>query len=173
MWFTGDWQEKLELWWELIFSVKSVREVDSPDSAVSVDLHSQGLYVVCTIRSPREIGQVELDLVPTFIQPHRHRANEWLHTSRRLIIGSTESSPYALIIEYLHLECEVFLQVLDDHDQERKLDSKSLLWIKRSVDIVCGNIGSHDLKDGRLNIRISDSFDVTVPDTFVPNLQWL
>ena len=118
LWFACDWQEELELWWQLIFSVKSVREVDSPDSAVGVDLNPQGLYVVRTIRSPREIGQVELDLVPTFIQPHRHRANEWLHTSGRLIIGSTESSPYTLIIEYLYLECEVFLQVLDNHNQE-------------------------------------------------------
>ena len=24
LWFTGDWQEELELWWQLIFSVQSI-----------------------------------------------------------------------------------------------------------------------------------------------------
>ena len=40
-WLAGDWQEELELWWELVFGVESVGEVDSSDSAVSVDLHSK------------------------------------------------------------------------------------------------------------------------------------
>ena len=40
VWLSGDWQEELELWWKLILSVKSIREVYSSDSAVSVNLNS-------------------------------------------------------------------------------------------------------------------------------------
>jgi len=36
----GDWEEKLELWWELVFGVEAIGEVDSSDSAVCVDLNS-------------------------------------------------------------------------------------------------------------------------------------
>jgi len=40
VWLSGDWQEELELWWELILSVKSIREVYSSNSAVGVNLNS-------------------------------------------------------------------------------------------------------------------------------------
>ena len=36
----GDGQEELELGWELVFGVESVREVDSANTAVGVDLNS-------------------------------------------------------------------------------------------------------------------------------------
>lgn len=146
LWLTGNWQEELELWWELVFGVESIGEIDSSDSAVSMDLNSEGLYVVSTIGPSCEIGQVELNLIPALIKSHGHCANEWLDSGSRLIVGGSESTSNALVIEYLHLEGEVFLQVLDNHDQERKLDGKGLFWVERSVDVVGGDISSHDLE---------------------------
>jgi len=135
--FSSNGQEKLELWWKLILSVESVREIDSSNSAVCMNLNSQGLYVVGTISSSGEIRQVELNLIPAFIKSHWHGTDEWLDSCGTLIIGGSESSSHALIIEYLDLKSEVLFQVLDDHDQERKLDGQGLFWIKRSVNIVC------------------------------------
>jgi len=146
LWLTGNWQEELELWWELVLGVESIGEIDSSDSAVSMDLHSEGLYVVGTIGPSGEIGQVELNLIPALIKSHWHCANEWLDSGSGLIVGGSESTSNALIIEDLHLEGEVLLQVLDDHDQERKLDGKGLLWVQWRVDVVGGDISSHDLE---------------------------
>ena len=134
--FTSNWQEKLEFWGELVLGVESVGEIDSSNSAVCMDLNSKGLYVVGTVSSPCEIRQVELNLIPALIQSHGHCANKRLYSGGRLIVRGSESSSYALVIKYLYLESEVFLQVLNDHDQERQLDSKCLLWVKRSVDVV-------------------------------------
>ena len=134
--FTGNWQEKLEFWGELVFGIESVGEIDSSNSAVCMDLNSKGLYVIGTVSSPCEIGQVELNLIPALIQSHGHCTNERLYSGGRLIVGGSESSSYALIIKYLYLESEVFLQVLNDHDQERQLDGKCLLRVKRGVNVV-------------------------------------
>ena len=38
---SGDGQEKLEFWGQLVFGVESVGEVNTTDSAVSVDLNSK------------------------------------------------------------------------------------------------------------------------------------
>ena len=146
MWLTGNWQEELELWWELVLGVESIGEIDSSDSAVSMDLHSEGLYVVGTIGPSGEIEQVELNLIPALIKSHWHCANEWLDSGGGLIVGGSESTSNALVIEDLHLKGEVLLQVLDDHDQERKLDGKCLFWVERRVDVVSGDISSHDLE---------------------------
>ena len=78
LWFSSDWQEQFEFWRQFILGVESIREVNSSDSAVGVDLHPQRLYVVGTVSSASEIRQVELDLVPTFVQSHRHRTYERL-----------------------------------------------------------------------------------------------
>lgn len=88
-----------------------------------MDLNSKGLYVIGTVGSSGEIRQVELNLIPSFIKSHRHGANKWLDSGSGLIVGGSESSSNTLIIQNLDLEGEVFLQVLNDHDQERKLDS--------------------------------------------------
>ena len=113
LWLTGNWQEKLELWWELVFGVESVGEIDSSDSAVSVDLNSKGLYVVGTVSSSGEIRQIELNLIPSLIKSHRHGANERLDTGGGLIVGSTESSADVLVIKNLDFESEVFFQLTD------------------------------------------------------------
>ena len=63
--------------------------------------------------------------------------------------------------------------VLDDHDQEGELDGKGLLGVDWACDVVSRNVGSHDLENGRLNIRISYSLDVSVSNVLVPDLKWL
>ncbi len=42
---SSNWEEKLELWWKLVFGVESVWEVNSSDSTVGMDLYSRkGVY---------------------------------------------------------------------------------------------------------------------------------
>lgn len=53
--FAGNWQEKLELWWKLVFGIESVREVDSANTAVSVNLNAECLNVIGSVSSACEI----------------------------------------------------------------------------------------------------------------------
>lgn len=43
-----------------------VRKEDPPDANVCVDLDADGFHVVGAVSATREIGQIELDLVPAF-----------------------------------------------------------------------------------------------------------
>jgi len=169
----GDGQEELELGWQLVLRVQPVGEVDSTDTAVGVDLNSEGLNVVGTVGSTSEIGQVELDLVPALVESHGHGADEGLDTRGGLVVGGSESATHVLVIEDLHLESEVLLQVLDDHDEEGKLDGKGLLGVTGARDVVGRDVGAHDLEDGGLDVCIGQSLDVAVPDGLVPNLEGL
>jgi len=127
----GDGQEELELGRQLVFGVEPIREVDSSDAAVGVDLNSEtggmgetsisngafqalsdlpeGLNVVGAVGSSGEVGQVELNLVPALIESHWHRADEGFDARRRLVVGGAESSAHVLVIQNLHLEREVLL----------------------------------------------------------------
>lgn len=67
-------------------------------------LHSQGLDVVGAVRTTREVGQVELDLVPAVVQPHGHGADEGLHPSRALVVAGPETPTDVLIIQHLGKE---------------------------------------------------------------------
>ena len=112
VWFSssvGNRQVELELWWEFFFRVQSIGEVYSSNSTVGVDLYSQGLNIVGTISSSCEIRQVELNLIPSFIQSHGHGTDEWLDSGRRLVVGGSESSSDVLVIEDSDFESEVFL----------------------------------------------------------------
>ena len=60
-------KEELELWGEFLLRVESVTEVDSSDSAVGVDCHSECLDVVAPVGPPGEVTKVELDLVPALV----------------------------------------------------------------------------------------------------------
>ena len=117
-------QEELELRWKLLLRVQPIREVDPSNSAIGVNLHSQSLNVVGTVRPSREIGQVELNLVPALVETHGHRTNERLHSRRGLVVGCSKPTADILIVKHLNLKAEVLLQVLDDHDQEWQLNSK-------------------------------------------------
>ena len=173
LWLASHRQEQFEFRRQLILSVQSIREVDSSDSAVGVNLHPQRLYVVGTVGPTGEIRQVELNLVPALVQPHRHRTDEGLHPRRWLVVWCAESPPDTLVIQHLHLEGEVLLQVLNDHNQEWQLDGEGLLGVQRSVDVVGRDIGAHNLEHRRLDVGIGDSLDMTIPDALIPNLQRL
>lgn len=111
-------EEEFELRGEFVLSVESVREVNSSDSAVSVNLNSkilntrslpQSFNVVSSICSSGEIRQVKLDLIPSFVQSHWHCTNEGFHSSRRLVVRSPKSSSNVLVIKHLHFKGEVLL----------------------------------------------------------------
>ena len=69
------------------------------------------------------------------------------------------------------ISCRTY--VLDNHNEERKFDSKGLVVINWAGDVVGGDISSHDLKDGGLDISIGKSLDVSISDVLIPNLEWL
>ena len=73
----------------------------------------------------------------------------------------------------MHFEGEVLLQVLDDHDQEGQLDGEGLLWVDGARDKVGRHICSHDLENGRLNVGVRQSLDMTVPHVLLPDLEGL
>lgn len=137
-------EEELELRRELVLRVEPIGKVDATDTAVGVDLHTKRLNVVCAVSPAREVGQVELNLVPPFVQSHWHGANERLHSRRGLVIRCTESSAHVLIVEDLDFEREVLFEVLDDHDQEWQLYPQCLIWVHGTCDIVGADIGAND-----------------------------
>lgn len=74
---------------------------------------------------------------------------------------------------YLHFEGEVFLQIFDDHHQERQLDAERLLRIGRTSDVRSAYVGSDDLQHQRLDVLVRNPFDVPIAHFFVPNLERL
>jgi len=163
-------QEKLELRRELLLCVKAIRKIYSADSAIGVDLHAERLDVVGTVRATGKVRQVELDLIPTLVQPHGHRADERLHARGGLIVGCPEASSDILVVQDLHFEREVLLQILNDHDEEGKLDAQRLLRVGRTVDVVGADVSAHDFQNTGLNVLVCDPLDVPIPHDGVPDL---
>jgi len=139
-------KEELELWGKFLLGVQPVGKIDPPDPAVLVQLHPKSLNVVSPVSPTGEVTQVKLDLVPPLIKPHGHGTNERFDPRRRLIVGLPEPSPNVLVIKHLNLEGEVFLQVLDNHDQKREFDTQSLGLVLGTTYVVGGDIGSHDFQ---------------------------
>jgi len=135
-----------------------------------VELHAEGLNVVGTIGAASEIRQIELDLVPSFIEAHGHGTDEGLHASRGLVVGRAETTTDVLVIEDLNLKSEILFEILDDHDQEGELDTECLVGIKGAGDVSSAHVRAHDLKHGGLDVRIGDALDVTIADFLVPDL---
>ena len=71
----------------------------------------KSLNIVASICSSCEIRQVELNLVPALVQPHRHGTDERLDSGGRLVVGGPKSSPNVLIVQHLHLKCEIFFEL--------------------------------------------------------------
>lgn len=63
--------------------------------------------------------------------------------------------------------------VLDDHDEEGKLNGEGLLLVDGAGHVVGRNVGAHDFDDGRLDVGIRQSLDVAVSHVLVPNLEGL
>lgn len=104
-------QKQLKLGRQLLLTIESIWKVYSSDPAVSVYSHSKGLNVIWSIGSPCEIGKVELNLVPAFIQPHGHCAYKRFHSCCWLIIWSSESTPHILVVQDLYFEGEIFFKL--------------------------------------------------------------
>mmetsp|Transcript_16986 Transcript_16986/g.47431 ORF Transcript_16986/g.47431 Transcript_16986/m.47431 type:complete len:231 (-) Transcript_16986:199-891(-) len=138
-----------------------------------MNLHPKSFDVVCTVCPSGEVGKVELDLVPALVQPHGHRANEGLHTGGRLVVGCAEPAAHVLVVQNLYLKSEVFLQVLNDHDQERQFDAQGLAGIRGAHNITVADVCAHDLQHARLDVGVCDALQVTVPHLLLPYLQWL
>lgn len=63
-----------------------------------------------------------------------------------LIVGCPETPSDILVIQDLHLKAEVLLQVFDDHDQERQLDTQSLGRVSWTGDVGGANVAAHNLQ---------------------------
>ena len=113
-------QEQFEFWGQLVFSVESVREVNSTDSAVSMNLYSEGFDVIGSVSTSGEVREIELNLVPAFVKSHGHGTDERLHTSGGLIVGGAESPADVLVIEHLDFESEVFFKLTVKRGLDRK-----------------------------------------------------
>mmetsp|Transcript_15465 Transcript_15465/g.46749 ORF Transcript_15465/g.46749 Transcript_15465/m.46749 type:complete len:324 (+) Transcript_15465:184-1155(+) len=157
-----DGQEELELGRQVLLGVEAVGEVDAADAAVGVDLHAERLNVVGAVRAAGEVAQVELDLVPAIVQAHRHGADKRLDPGRGLIVGCAEPPPDPLVVLDLHLEREVLLQVLDDHDEERQLDGQRLARVRRRRDVRRAHVRAGDLQHARLDVLVGDALDVAI-----------
>lgn len=135
-----------------------------------MNLYAEGLDVVGTVGTSGKIGEIELDLIPAVVQPHRHRADEGLHPGRALVVARPKSSSHVLVVKHLHLEREVFFQVFDDHDEEGELDAEGFARVGGAGDVGRTHVGSDDLQNQRLNVVVSDSLYVAIPYLFVPDL---
>ena len=64
----------------------------------------------------------------------------------------------------MDFEAEVFLEIFDDHNQERELDAQRSAWLCRAGDVCGAHVGAAYLEDRRLDVVVSDSLDMPVAD---------
>lgn len=69
-----DGQEQFELGRQFVFRVEAIGEVNASDPTVGMNLNSQGLDVIRSIGTAGEVGQVELNLVPSFLKYQKFRS---------------------------------------------------------------------------------------------------
>lgn len=150
-----------------------VREIDSSNATIGVNLNTDSLHIVCSVRPASKVRQIKLNLVPPFVQTHWHGTNEWLDSRRGLIIRRTKSSLHSFVIQNLYLECEILIEILDNHYEKWEFDAQCLLGLCGTNDIVCRNIGAHDLEHRALNVLVCNSIDVSILHFGIPNLKRL
>lgn len=109
--FASNREEQFKFRRQFVLGVKTIGEVNSANAAVCVNLNSQSFDVVCSVRSAGEVRQVELNLVPSFVESHRHRANERFYARCALVVGSSESASHVFVVQNLHFESEVFFEL--------------------------------------------------------------
>ena len=71
----------------------------------------QSFNVVGSVSSSCEIRQVELNLIPAFVETHGHSTDERFYSCCTLVVTGSETSSHVLVIEYLHFKGKVFLQL--------------------------------------------------------------
>ncbi len=69
---------------------------------MDVYLNPDGFDVVGAICSAREVRQIELNLIPSVIQSHRHRTDERSDSRCALVVTRTKPTLYVLIVQNLH-----------------------------------------------------------------------
>lgn len=167
------WKVEFELRWEFLFRIKAVGEINPSKAAVCMNLNSQRLNIISTICSSGQIGKIQLNLIPSVIHPQWHGADIWLHSSHGLKIRCSETSSDILIVQYLNLKCEVFLQILNNHNQKRQLYSKGSRRVSWACNVCWLDIWSNYFQDVGLNIFILWPFYMAIDNFFIPYLQRL
>ena len=87
-----------------------------------MDLYVNSLNVIRPISSTSEVRQVELNLIPAFVETHRHCAHERFDTRCSLLIRGAEAAHLVFVVEHSYFKAEFFLQILNNHDKERQFD---------------------------------------------------
>ena len=59
------------------------------------------LDVVGAVGASREVGQVELDLIPAGVESHRQHAAERVHARRALVVAGAEPTSDVLVVQDL------------------------------------------------------------------------
>jgi hypothetical protein len=96
--FLRNGTEELIVRRKFFFGIETIAEIDSSDTTVSVNLNAESFDIIGTIGTTSEIGKIELNLIPTFIETHGHCADEGLDACCGLIVGGTEATADILII---------------------------------------------------------------------------
>lgn len=78
-----------------------IGEINSPDPAVSVDLHPRGLDVIRAVGPTREVTQIELNLIPSAGEPDGHRRAERADARCALEIAHAKPPVHILIVQNL------------------------------------------------------------------------
>ena len=95
-------------------------------------LDSECFDIVGAVGSSSEVRKIELDLVPAFVQSHGHGADKRLDPGSALVVRRSKSSAHIFIVQDLHFEGEVLLEVFDDHYEEREFDTEGLIGVSGS-----------------------------------------
>ena len=103
-------------------------------------------------------------MIPAVVEPHGHGAYEGLDTRGALVVAGSEAASHILVVQHLHLECEVFFKILYDHDEEGQLDAQGFLRVSWTGDVCGAHIGAHNLQHKRLDVVVCYTLDVTIPD---------
>ena len=79
------------------------------------------LNVVGAVGATREVGQVELDLVPAGVQSHRQHAAERVHARRALVVARAEPAPDVLVVQDLHTYMNYYYHYHHQHYYSTRL----------------------------------------------------
>lgn len=137
-----------------------------------MDLYSQCFHIARPIGAACEVGQVELNLVPAFIQTHWHSTDKGLYPRCALEVACSEAPTNILVIQDLNFKCEIFLHILDNHDEKRKSDAQRLSRIGGARDESCADVCAQYFEHEGLDIVVRDPFDVAISNLLIPDLKW-
>lgn len=70
--------------------------------------NSKSLNVIASVGPAREVGKIELYLIPAFVKTHGHGADEGLDSGCGLVVRCSKSPAHVFIIEDLNFEGKVF-----------------------------------------------------------------